>query len=70
MKLEPIKSSALKAHGYDPETQKMRVQTHGGKVYEYDNIPLERYAAFTGAQSPGQFWNKRIKPHHSGREIK
>lgn len=69
MNLTPIKSSALAAHGHDPETGKMRVQLHNGKVYEYDDVGLEKYAAFTGSMSPGKFWNERIKGAHEGRLI-
>lgn len=69
MKLTPIKSSAIQAHGHDPATGKMRVQLHNGKIYEYDDVPLEKYAAFTGAASPGSFWNSRIKSAHVHREI-
>lgn len=69
MKMEPIQSSAITHHGYDPGTGKMRVTTHSGKTYEYDDVPLEKYAAFTGAASPGAFWNSRIKSGHQVREI-
>lgn len=69
MKMTPVKSSAITHHGYDPGTNKMRVTTHSGKTYEYDDVPLDRYAAFTGAASPGSFWNSRIKANHNGREI-
>ena len=69
MNLTPIKSSALAAHGHDPETGKMRVKLHNGRVYEYDDVPLEKYAAFTGAASAGKFWNENIKRNHVGREI-
>lgn len=69
MKLTPIQSSAIKAAGYDPSTGKMQVQTHRGKIYEYDGVSLEKYAAFTGAASPGSFWNSRIKSGHQHRDI-
>lgn len=69
MKMTPVKSSAITHHGYDPATNKMRVTTHSGKTYEYDDVPIDRYAAFTGAASPGSFWNSRIKANHTGREI-
>ena len=69
MKMEPIESSAITHHGYDTETGKMRVRTHSGKTYEYDGVSLEKYAAFTGAASPGAFWNSRIKSGHQVREI-
>lgn len=69
MKLSPIKSSAIAAHGHDPQTGKMRVQLHNGRIYEYDDVGLDKYAAFTGSASPGKFWNDKIKANHNHREI-
>lgn len=65
-------SSAIAGHSYNPDTRKMRV-TFKGKTpstYEYDDVPLEKYAAFTGAASMGAFHNKKIKPNHVGRKVK
>lgn len=70
MQLTPIKSSAIAAHGHDPATGKMRVELHNGKVYEYQDVSLDKYAAFTGAASPGAFWNSKIKANHTHTEIK
>lgn len=67
--LSPIESTALQAHGYDEASQTLRVQLHNGKVYDYHSVSLEKYAAFTGAESPGRFWNSRIKPIHAHTEI-
>lgn len=70
MKLDPIKgSSAIAAAGHDPATGEMQVQLHNGKIYSYSDVSLEKYAAFTGAKSPGTFWNSRIKTGHQHREI-
>lgn len=68
--MQPIQgSSAIQAAGYDEASQTMAVQLHNGKVYHYDNVPVDRYAAFTGAESPGKFWNSRIKPNHAHAEV-
>jgi len=65
MKLLPVHdSSVIKAQGYDPATNTLRVQLKSGKTYDYHDVPLEKYAAFTGARSPGAFWNSRIKSGH------
>lgn len=70
MKLDPVSgSSVIKAKGYDPATGKLRVELHSGKTYDYEDVSLEKYAAFTGAASPGAFWNSRIKSGHTGREV-
>lgn len=69
MKMVPIESSMLKSHGYDPESRKLRIQFHSGAVYEHEGVPLEKYAAFTGAASPGKFFNSKIKGAHKGAKI-
>ena len=66
MKLEPVQgSTVIQAQAYDPTTRKLRVQLHSGKVYDYHDVSLEKYAAFTGAASPGAFWNSKIKGFHN-----
>jgi KTSC domain len=71
MTMEPEKkSTAIKAHSYDPGTRKMRVTFTNNQTYEYDDVPPERYVSFTGANSMGEFHNKRIRPLHIGRKVK
>lgn len=69
--MSPVEgSSAIEAHGYDTESRKMRVKFKGGKTYELDDVPPERYAAFTGANSMGNYYNKRVAPLHVARRVK
>lgn len=68
-------SSAIASHGYNIETRKMRVKFKGdgtmpGGTYELDDVPPERYAAFTGAKSMGTFYGKKIAPLHQARKVK
>ena len=70
IELTPVADSkAFKAHGYDPETQTMRVQFINGSVHDHDGVSPEKYAAFTGAHSMGGFYNAKIKPHHQSRKV-
>jgi hypothetical protein len=61
-------SSLIEAHTYDPNTRTMTV-TIRGKTYEHREVPIEKYAAFTGSASLGSFYNKKIKPHHKGTKV-
>jgi hypothetical protein len=75
MPMTPLGDSSLfVAHGYDPDTQTMRLQFKNkgkpGDTYEYDGVSPEKYAAFTGANSHGAFFHKRIRPVHEGRKVK
>ena len=71
--MSEVKSSLVHSHGYDPGTQKMRVRFvkngQPGDTWEYDDVPPEKYAAFTGAASHGSFFQKRIKAAHNGRKV-
>jgi hypothetical protein len=70
MKLEPVQgSSVIAGHGYDQATGKLRVKLHSGKTYDYDGVSIEKYAAFTGAASPGSFYNSKIKANHNHTEV-
>ncbi len=67
--LTQIKSSMFTAHHYDPATRQMTVQFKNGSVYVYDDVPMERHEAFAGNQSPGRFFNERIKSQYPGRNV-
>jgi len=62
-------SSVIASYGYDPETRKLQVRTHGGATYEYDEVPAEKAEVFATTASKGAYWNKKIQPHHKGRRI-
>ncbi len=63
-------SSAVIGHGYDSETKTLRVQFKGGNIYDLQNVPMEKYAAMTGSNSVGKFYNNRIKPLYPAIKLK
>ena len=67
--MTPIESSMLSGHHYDPDTRKMTVTFKNGAVHQYDDVPIEKHTAFTGALSPGSYFNSRIKSTHAGRRL-
>lgn len=68
MKATPY-SSTIVSHGYDPETQTMRVQFKSGGTYEYDGVSKEDYEAFGNASSPGGHLHAHIKPKYGARKL-
>jgi hypothetical protein len=62
--LQPVKSSQVKAIGYDAETKTLAVQfTRGaGAIYHYPNVEPDTHKAFVGAPSIGGYFGKHIKP--------
>ena len=67
--MTPVKSSAIDAYNYDPQTNKLTVRFPGGAVWEYDDVNLERATSFEGAESKGRYFAREIKPHHIGRQV-
>ena len=62
--LTPVKSSQVKAIGYDPLTKTLACQfQHGlGAIYHYPNVEPKTHADFMAAESIGKFFGQHIKP--------
>lgn len=67
--LAPIESSMFSGHHYDPTTRQMTVQFKNGAVHVYEDVPMEKHAAFAENASPGRFFNERIKGLYPSRKI-
>lgn len=65
----PMKSSVLAGHHYDPATSKLTVKLNNGKVFQYEDVPMERAVTLEGAASPGKYWNDHIKGLYTYREL-
>lgn len=59
--LTPVKSSAIKAHGYDAASRTLAVQLISGKVYHYTDVPPETAAEFAAAESIGRAYSSLIR---------
>lgn len=66
----PTKSSMIDEIGYDTETKMLRVKFKNGKTYDHPDVSMEKYAAFTGANSVGGFYNTKIRDAHPGQMLK
>jgi hypothetical protein len=60
MKLTPIKSSNIKAIGYDASAKTLAVEFLNG-VYHYNDVPPEVHASLVGAESAGKFFASNIR---------
>ena len=67
--MRPIDSSVFTHHSYDPDTRKLRVRYHSGAVWEHDDVGADKFETFIGNESPGRFFNAKIKPNHPGRKV-
>ena len=64
MTREPIaqESSLIKSMGYDEETFELEVEFKNGKVYLYEQVPVQVYNSLAMADSVGKQFHRLVKP--------
>ena len=67
MKRKKVKSSNIKAIGYDEETKTLEVEFHNGGIYQYNPIDKVGYKLLMKAKSIGAFFHHNIR-HKKGIE--
>jgi len=63
-------SSVVSAMRYDPLSATLRIIFVSGLIYDYKNVPPEKYEALRTSGSKGKFLNKYIKGFHPFKKIK
>ena len=61
MKRTSVTSSNLSSVGYDPERSILEIEFHGGRVYQYYNVPIRVYDGLMNAASHGRYHHQNIK---------
>lgn len=56
-----VKSSQIKAIGYDNETSELYVAFNNSTTYKYSNVPYEVYEKMLASESIGKFLGAFIK---------
>ena len=69
MELHPVKSSNIKAVGYDPDAQRLVVEFHTGKKYAYRDVSPEVHEAFLGAKSIGLYFGLNIRNKYAAEKL-
>jgi hypothetical protein len=69
MQLEPVKSSMIKAIGYDNIQNILQVQFSSGASRIYQGISPEEYEVLKSAESVGKHYNQFIKKNHVGQAL-
>lgn len=67
MEFKPLKSSNIKAVGYENGT--LQVQFANGNTYEYDGVSEKEYKDFMSADSPGSAFHFGIKQKYEARKL-
>ena len=61
MNRTPVSSSNLRSVGYDSATNTLEIAFHGGRVYQYFNVPESVYQGLLNAASHGKHHHRHIK---------
>lgn len=57
----PVRSSAITAVGYDPNTQQMCIQFQQGHSYNFCHVPQYIFDGLLSAGSKGTYYNDHIR---------
>jgi len=57
----PVKSSLIKAIGYNDEKEELQVEFKNGTEYLYQGVPQGTFEALADADSVGAFFSANIK---------
>jgi hypothetical protein len=64
MNMIPVRSSAIRAVGYDPATQRMRITFVEGHGYDFCRVPSYIFDGLLRAPSKGGYYNDLIKDRY------
>jgi hypothetical protein len=64
MRRDRLDSSSLASVGYDAARRVLEVEFLNGGVYEYRDVPEEKYNGLLEADSKGRYLNAEVKPNH------
>jgi hypothetical protein len=57
----PVESSNLRSVGFDPYTNVLEIEFHGGRIYQYLSVPLSIYVSLMAAESHGKYFHAHIR---------
>ena len=69
MKMQSVKSSNVRAVGYDGETKTLQVEFKSGGIYQYAGVQPEMYADLLEAESVGRFVSQVVRSGRKGLRI-
>lgn len=64
--MHTVRSSNLRAIGYEPTTATLGITFTSGDTYHYAGVPRPTYDALRIAPSHGQYFAQHIRPYFRG----
>ncbi|WP_214467018.1 KTSC domain-containing protein [Microbacterium flavescens] len=68
MRRRSIESRAIASVGYDPAMAILEIEFTSGDVYEYFAVPPSVHDGLLAAESPGRFFQSRIRQKYPDRQ--
>lgn len=65
MQMVHVRSSAISAVGYDPESRRMKITFTQGHTYDFCRVPQHVYDGLMRSNSKGTFYNDNIKDRYT-----
>jgi hypothetical protein len=62
MERETVRSSNIRAIGYNEEDEILEIQFNKGGIYQYTGVPKELFKMLMDSGSKGKFFHKHIRP--------
>ena len=69
MDRQAVSSSNLSSVGYDPVTQTLEIEFHGGRVYQYSGVPESVHRGLMGAASQGSYFHEYVRGKYPYRQV-
>jgi hypothetical protein len=57
-------SSMILSSNFNFDTHELRVEFKGGTIYQFENVELEDYLAFSNGESIGKSFNEYIRKYN------
>ena len=69
MQTTPVKSSNVRAVGYDESKRELRVEFNNGRTHDFLDVPPEKHRALMAAESKGQYFYRNIRDNYAQRKM-
>ena len=66
----PVSSSNLSSVGYDESNHILEIEFHGGRVYQYFDVPKRIHQELMNANSHGKYFHRNIKDNYSYDQVR
>ena len=64
-----MSSSHVRSAGYDPQKQTLEIEISSGGIYLYYDVPVQVFRELMRIESPGRYFQEKIKLTYNFRRI-